>query len=182
VRDLTTKEYGPKVVDANVVTISAPLYRALKSFVYSSLKATYVWNTGVHLHRKFGEWSWEDVVAFRKTGKWTLRYVERVEQNPPSEPAKSEQYMVLETPRAFIKYNGVCVNVVDPVATITIDAFKNPVELERTFLAPDKDLPFSGPLSLVEVIEKMELYFEAARRHVEECARKEAAETALLGT
>jgi hypothetical protein len=168
---METKEYGPKVVDASIVKVSAPLYRALKSFLYSSLKTKYAWNTGVHIYKKLGEWSWEDTVTFRKTGKWTLRYVESVEQNPPSE-SRSEQYIVLETPRALIKYNGVCVSVVDPVATIAIDAFKNPTELERTFLAPDKDLPFSEPISLAEVIEKMELYFEAARRHVEECSKK----------
>jgi hypothetical protein len=174
---MATQEYGSKVVDANTVKVSAQLYRVVKSFLNSSLKTIYLWNTGVHQYRRFGEWSWEDVVTFRKAGKWTLKYIDKVEQNPPSE-AKSENYVVLETPnlRSHIKFDGVRVEVVDPVVAFTIDAHKNPVELERTLLVPDRDLPFAEPLSLAEVVEKMALYFETAQRHIEECARKGEAE------
>jgi hypothetical protein len=168
---MAAKEYGPKVVDANVVKVSTSLYRAVESFAYSSLKTAYLWNIGIHLHRKFGEWSWEDTVIFKKSGKWTLWYVSRVEQNPPSEAAKSENYVVLETPnlRSHIKYDGVRVEVVDPLTTFTIE---DPIELERAFIAPDRDLPFAEPLSLAEVVEKMALYFEIAQRHIDECARR----------
>jgi hypothetical protein len=176
---MAAKEYGPKVVDANVVRVSTSLYRAAESFAYSSLKTAYPWNIGVHLCRrargKLGEWSWEDTVIFEKPGKWTLWYVERVEQNPPSEAARSENYVVLETPnlRSHIKYDGARVEVADPAATFAIDAYKDPIELERTFIAPDRDLPFAEPLSLARLVEKMALYFEAAAQHIKECARKE---------
>jgi hypothetical protein len=168
-----TPEWGPIVVDARVEKVSTRLYRALQSFLDSSEKTKYVWNVGVHLYKERGEFSWEDRVIFKKPGKWIVEVVQYVYQRPPEEK-KGEAYAALVVPRAHVKFDGVRVEVADPICTFSIDAYKDPLELERTYLVPERDLPFAEPLSLAEVVDKLTEYFEAAQRHIEEEVRAEA--------
>jgi hypothetical protein len=136
-----------KVVDAKVVRVSTALYRALSSFAASSLKERYLWNVGVHLL---------DKVIFEKTGKWRL--------------VISSMEALLEAPNSSCikyNYNDGAVEIVDKMTGVITT--KEPVEIIRTYLAPDRELPFSGPLSLEKILDKMELYYEAARNHIAEC-------------
>jgi hypothetical protein len=168
-------EWGPIVIDARIEKVSTRLYRALQSFAYSSERTKYVWNVGVHLHEE-GEFSWEERVIFKKPGKWIVEVVQYVYQRPPEEPAKSETYVALETGRGYVKYDGVRVEVAGPICTFSIDAYKDPLELERTYLVPERELPFAEPLSLAEIVDKLAKYYEAAQRHIREEARAEAKE------
>jgi hypothetical protein len=150
-----------KIVDARIIRVSTALYRTLTSFAASSLKAKYLWNVGIHLHDRG-----EDSVVFEKTGKWRL-VVSMVE-------GKIEA--LLEAPLSCVKFNydGGVVEVMDKMAgVITI---KEPLEIMRTYLIPDKELPFSGPLSLAKIVDKMEMYIMAAQSHIAECAVHEEAE------
>ena len=146
-----------KIVDAKMITVSSTLYRAVRSFAESSVKAKYLWNTGIHLRGAI------DSVVFEKTGKWRL-VVSKVE-------GKMEAW--LEAPYlSYIKFNydTAEVEIVDKAGIITI---REPLEIMRSYLVPDKDLPFSGPLSLAKIVDKMELYVMAAQSHLDECAGKE---------
>jgi hypothetical protein len=172
------KNIGPIVVDAKIINVSPRLYRAVQSFLNSSLKTSYIWNVGIHFFEKFGEWSWEDRVVFAKPGKWELRFVEKVEQNPPTEGAKTENYAILEDPRGnYIKDDGVKVEVADVEAHFVIDYYKEPTELRRTYLAPSRQLPFAAPVSLEAVLDKIGVYSEAVDQHLEACIRKEEGKT-----
>jgi hypothetical protein len=144
----------------------------LQSFVSSSKRTKYVWNVGVHLYKERGEFSWEDRVIFKKPSKWIVEVVQYVYQKPPEEK-KSETYVALETGRGYVKYDGVRVEVADPVNTFVIDAYRDPVELERTYLVPERELPFAEPLSLAEIVDKLAEHYEAAQRHIEEEVRTE---------
>jgi hypothetical protein len=167
-------EWGPVVVDARIEKVTTRLYRALQSFAYSSMRTRYVWNVGIHLFKERGEFSWEDRVIFKKPGKWVVEVVQCVFQRPP-EDAKCETYVALTTGRGYIKYDGVRVEVADPVASFQINAYENPVELERTYLVPERDLPFAEPLSLAEIVYKLAEYYDAAQRHIDEEVRAESA-------
>jgi hypothetical protein len=142
-----------KVVDAKVIRVSTALYRATRSFLESSLKDKYLWNTGIHLL---------DKVIFEKTGKWRLVI----------SSAENKMEALLEAPNSScIKYyDSSVVEVIDAVSFLRIDAREAPLELERTFLAPDKDMPFAGPIRVADIVAKMELYLMAAKNHLDECA------------
>jgi hypothetical protein len=140
-----------KIVDARIITVSSTLYRTLRSFAESSVKAKYLWNTGIHLRGAI------DSVVFEKTGKWRL-VVSMVE-------GKIEAW--LEAPNlSCVKFNYDAVEIVDKAGIITI---KEPLEVMRSYLVPDKELPFASPLSLAKILDKMEMYIMAAQNHIAEC-------------
>jgi len=166
-----------RVIDAKIVKVSPKLYRTLLSFVNSSLKAEYIWNTGVHLWERESPHELHEQVIFEKPHKWILRVVYYTERTPEGD--RGVQYALLETPDASpcIKSDGVRVEVMDKEASFTIDCYKEPVELQRTFILPSRPLPFAGPLPLARVIDRIAVYSEAAAGHIETCEAPEAAET-----
>jgi len=128
----------PKIVKPNLIKIPARAYRAVRSFVESSLKDEYSWNVGV-LHG--------NVATFTKHGKWTLRTF--------TEGGLSVRALHLPDGSLIVKYNTRALTVIAS-NEIVIDCDKP--DLHTYFLVPSEEVPFARPISVAELIDKLNKY------------------------
>jgi hypothetical protein len=133
-----------EVKDATIINVSKSLYRTVDSFIGSSLKDKYPWNTGVHL---------KDLIEFVKEERWEL---------------------VLSLENKIVK-RVVLRNYYTPVSIVVSDrVWINDTEVDREFdhseiysvYVYNSDIPFSCPLSLKTVVQKMQVYIDAANKHL----------------
>jgi len=128
----------PKIVKPNLIKIPAQAYRAVRSFVESSLKDEYPWNIGVNLN---------GTAVFTKPNKWVLRCW----RDNSGIPHRS-----LESPdgTTVISVDADC--IVNVINCHPINLSKP--EFHTYFLVPDSDVPYAYPISLKDVVDKMLLY------------------------
>jgi len=129
-----------KVIDANVVNVKKNIYRVIRSFVDSSTKDSYHWNTGVRVG---------DVVTFTKMNKWTLRII------------KTQCTAILASDDVEVVYRPChqCSN-----GSMLEIYYRGKIELAiptleeavKTFIVAD--VPYATPLQLIDLIEKMQYY------------------------
>jgi hypothetical protein len=160
----------PQVVEAKDIKVSKRMYNMLRSFLESSMKKDYIWNVGVY-RKEEGREATEEAVTFDKDGKWTL-VVKRVIKRSTELPtlSSSEQSVTLCLHVApYIKVLSDVVKIFDEEELeVPLDA----VELKRTFFV-NPLVPFSYPIRLADVIDKMEVYRSAAEDFMVEKAREE---------
>jgi hypothetical protein len=157
----------PKIIEVHQLTVSKILYNALRSFVASSLKEGYPWNTGFYeefsTREKLGVLEplevnvFEKRVTFEKEGRWKL-VISRKTYDCPWGP-EAEERIVLES-----RDPTKATLVVEKGKLILINGEKrlefplSYAELKRTRLIAD--VPFAVSVSLYEVVEKIDVYVE----------------------
>jgi len=129
-----------KVVEARIHSVPRSVYRVLRSFVESSSKEIYYWNTGIIVGEN---------VIFEKRNKWKLVINSR------------EKSIVLENRTALIlilrKENDQWKVMIEGVPEVF------PVEtnvLRANYVV--SDVPFARGIALNEIIEKIEEFVELA--------------------
>ena len=134
-----------EIVNSQLINVPKHLYNTLRSFVESSSKKDYPWNTGVRLN---------DSVIFEKTGKWRLTIYTDLERSGGTIAVLTSRnntvFVVseLRDGRRVIELPAINVQV----------NLANDVELRRTMLIAD--VPFAVPISLAEVVNKLYEYVE----------------------
>jgi hypothetical protein len=145
----------------------------LRSFLESSMKKDYTWNVGVYRKEEREEEKQKvtkEIVTFDKDEKWTLT-IERVIKRSTELPlSSSEQSVTLSLHIApYIKLMTDVVKIFDnEELEVPLDA----VELKRTFFV-NPDVPFSYPIRLADIVDKMEIYRSTAEDFMVEKAREE---------
>ena len=129
----------PKVVYPTVIRVESKIYNVLRSFLESSLKDEYQWNTGVLLPSTH-------TALFIKRGKWILN----VNHSSIILFSKNyEQVLLVEKGRATLTIK---------IKPSVYEDIENP---DITYILPDPPVPYYIPLCLRDVMEKVEIYRQA---------------------
>jgi hypothetical protein len=123
----------PKVVYPNVIRVEPKVYNVLRSFLDSSLKDEYPWNTGIILPGTH-------TVLFTKTGKWTLN----INHSSAVLFSKDKQVLMVEKGRVTL--------------TIKQNTYQDVEDPNITYVLPDPPVPYYTPLSLRQILDKLEVY------------------------
>jgi len=128
----------PKVVKPSLLKIPARAWRAVRSFIDSSLKDSYPWNIGVDL---------DGVAVFTKANRWVLR----TWRDNSGIPHRS-----LELPdgTVVVSVDGDCIVSVINCCPVSLSK----PEFHTYFLVPSEDVPFSYPIAVKDVVDKMLQY------------------------
>jgi len=127
----------PKLVKPKMVKISARAWRAVRSFLESSLKDEYSWNIGVLT---------DNTATFAKPGKWLL--FTYADNGVPTRELFTADFV------ALVKIRGTKVVIGLDIATFDLNA----PDLHTYYLVPDVNIPFAYPISLKDIIDKMFKY------------------------
>jgi hypothetical protein len=146
----------PKIVYPTVIKVEPRIYSTIRSFLDSSLKGEYPWNTGIVLPGTHTVLFTKKV--FTKKGKWILNI------NHGSiilQDSKYNQALLIEKGRSTLTIKpGVYEDVENP---------------DITYILPDPPVPYYIPLNLRDIMEKVEIYRQAYLEAVEPdtivCAR-----------
>ena len=141
----------PKVVYPTVIRVESKVYNVLRSFLDSSLKDEYPWNTGIVLPGTH-------TVLFTKKGKWILN----INHSSAVLFSKDDkQVLMIEKGRATL--------------TIKQNTYQDIENPDITYILPDPPVPYCVPLSLRQILDKLEIYRQAYLEAVEPdtivCAR-----------
>ena len=135
-----------EVRPTKIIKVPKRVYNTIRSFVESSLKKEYVWNTGYDIG---------DKVVFEKPEKWLLIVKKEVEVR------EGENVAV-----AVLKING---RTVDVVAEYVIDyeyVFKGVVRVNNETIddfdqiVAEEEVPFARPIFGYEIREMFEQFFQ----------------------
>jgi hypothetical protein len=134
-----------KIISPNIVRVEPKYYSTLRSFLESSLKDEYQWNTGVLLPGTHN-------ALFIKRGKWILNINHR---SAILFTKDFEQVLLTDT-------SGV-------VLTIGKGSYKGITDPEKTFVIAEPPASlFDLPLPLSQIIERTKVYREAHKQAVPE--------------
>jgi len=128
----------PKVVKPSLLKIPARAWRAVRSFVESSLKDIYSWNIGVEF---------DGVAVFTKANKWVLRCWR-------DNSGLSHRSLELADGTVVVSVDADCIVNVTGAHPVSLSR----PEFHTYFLVPDSDVPYAYPISLKDVVDKMLLY------------------------
>jgi len=129
----------PKVVFSKVLYVNSKFYSTLRSFLESSLKDEYPWNTGIILPMTHN-------ALFVKKGKWVLNIDHRSS--------------------VLFTYDWKQVISVMPGAIYLSTTESEYCEVEdtaTTFVLPKDPLPFAIPINLGDIVSKIQEYKKALR-------------------
>jgi len=127
----------PKIIKPNFIKIPARAWRAIRSFLDSSLKDSYSWNVGVDI---------DGTAVFTKHGKWELHTYK--DSGIPVRELFTVDLVSL------VKVRGT--RVIVGLDLLTAD-LSDP-NFHVHYLVPDGDVPFSYPIPLKDLVDKMLLY------------------------
>jgi hypothetical protein len=140
---------GKKIIPAKVISIDKKVYNTIRSFVESSEKKEYVWNTGIYDEK-------EGTLTFTKPEKWVL-IIYTKERNVPS---WVEDYTIAvlfdrdERPIAWITKQG---NIVVSKNGEGISLpLTNEIELLSTYIIANVE--FAVPISFHEILAKFKSF------------------------
>lgn len=143
-----TQPITPKYIKISTLT-----YRTIHSFIASSLDKKAPWNIPIKT---------PDYTLYTKTGKWVLRVHNRITK---------EQCTVTLSPSAVIAkkpyLNELKICTEDKGIYMYIENHKiqinerlyNDIELQRTFIIPDAELPKIIIISIADLLFKINYYF-----------------------
>jgi hypothetical protein len=129
-----------KVEEARSVKVSKHCYSVLRSFLESSEKSTYPWNTGV----KIGS-----MISFCKAGKWRLNlYVQ-------------ERYGIVDLVELEDSAGGIVAVLDTHKIIICGNQLTRDTDLLLYYVIPEEPVEFSIPLSFSEIERKIKRYIDA---------------------
>ncbi|RLG86887.1 MAG: hypothetical protein DRO39_01910 [Thermoprotei archaeon] len=128
----------PRIVEPRLIRVPAHAYRAVRSFMESSLRDDYPWNVGVVM---------DNVAIFSKPRKWILK---------TWRDAEGEHWLLENSNQEILHIKGSAVYINGNVNDQPLDI--NSPELHVYFIVPDAEVPFAHPISLRDVVEKMLKY------------------------
>jgi len=128
-----------RVVRAQVYEVEGVYYNALRSFIESSTRDEYIWNTGVIVGK---------VTLFKKPGKWTLEVY-------PDEGA-----VVLRGRRGIVLSVEVDLPLVRVKACDMLFEVTDLAELLPIYFT--SNVPYAVPVSLYDVVTKVLRYKDVA--------------------
>jgi hypothetical protein len=128
-----------KVEEAKYVKINKHAYSILRSFLESSEKSTYPWNTGI----KIGS-----MISFTKANKWRLNlYVQ-------------EKYGIVDLVELEDSTGGI-VLVLDAHKIIVCgNQLTRTDDLQLYYAIPEEPVEFAIPLSISEIEQKIKRYID----------------------
>ncbi len=124
-----------------IVEVDSEIYRTIQSFVESSRKSIYPWNTGIETP--------SGVVIFEKIGNWKLV----VGKNVAILYTGKRRYAIILTYYDFGKYE---INV----SGTTFRSTDRDFDVRTIYIRPNKELPFWRHISLDEVMSAIWDYVE----------------------
>lgn len=144
-------------VSVRFVQVSSMTFRAVQSFMTSSLSKGAPWNVGV---REGGS------IVFRKAGKWVLRVDMDYAggSKAPVCPVRLEFPAVPTDPRRLPGGVRLCFH--EHGAFLLLDRFRvnvggslyNDLELVRTYIVPEVELPNVTPISVADLLYRIGYY------------------------
>jgi hypothetical protein len=139
-----------KIVYPTVIRVEPEVYNTLRSFLDSSLKDEYPWNTGIVLPGTH-------TVLFTKKGKWILN----INHSAVLLSKDDKQVLMVEKGRVTL--------------TIKQNTYQDVEDPNITYVLPDPPVPYYIPLLLRQILDKLEVYRQAYISAVEPdtivCAR-----------
>jgi hypothetical protein len=144
-----------KIISPNIVRVEPKYYSTLRSFLESSLKDEYQWNTGVLLPGTHN-------ALFVKRGKWVLN----INHKSAVLFDKNYKQVLLVEPYRYVletKYNTYEEIRDRIVLTLTDGSYMDidPKDLTLTYVISEPPVPFYVPLSLQDVVDKVKIYCKA---------------------
>jgi len=147
-----------EVKEAKVVEVPSAIYRAIRSFVESSGKQKYAWNTGIN---------YGDSVKFIKSEKWELEINLKAEiredlydcpimlksLNPPGDC----HHICFKIEKDSI-YNKPVINMYVLPEFVKFESVDD-IELHK-YVIYSKDVPFARPITLHEVVKRINHYVD----------------------
>jgi hypothetical protein len=167
-----------EVKEAKVVEVPADLYRAIRSFVESSPKPKYPWNTGIN---------YTNTIKFVKPDKWELEIELKSEiredlygcpirlksLNPPGDC----HHICFKIEKDPI-YNRPVINM---YVLPELVKFENVDDIElHKYVVYSKDVPFARPITLHEIVKRINHYvdIEKYRTELEKALEQQATQVA----
>jgi hypothetical protein len=129
-----------KVEEARFLKVSKHCYNVLRSFLESSEKSTYPWNTGI----KIGS-----MISFTKTDKWRLNlYLQ-------------EKHGIINLAELEDSSGGVVLTLDAHKIIICGNQLTRTTDIQLYYVIPEEPVEFSIPLSVFEVEQKIRRYIDA---------------------
>jgi hypothetical protein len=148
----------PKVVFPNIVRVEPKIYNTLRSFLDSSLKDEYPWNTGIILPNTH-------VATFVKKGKWTLNVSHKsailFDKNYKQVLLVEPFRYILETSDSYFEELRDRV-----VLTVKDGSYEEVEDLQTTYIIPEPPVPFYVPLPLQDVVDKTKIYHKVFKETI----------------
>jgi len=144
-----------KVIDPKIIKVRNTVYNVIRSFVESSTKDKYEWNTCIKMPPEWGD-EYLDIIICEKTGKWRLKIV----------VGKSDGGISASLFRVRPPYT-LAMTIDNDKEKKTIDIDSELIELDKPdtlpsaiLLVPEdrEKVKYPRPISLAEVISKLQFY------------------------